>query len=44
MVLCPLKKNLEVNLTNHVSGLKHRKASEDAKKLQRELARMRRLG
>ena len=39
MVLCPLKKNLEANLTNHLSGPKHKKSVEDVEKIHRELAR-----
>jgi hypothetical protein len=28
-MLCPLKKNLEVNLRNHVNGMKYSKILED---------------
>ena len=43
-VLCPLKVNLEANLTNHVTSPKHKKAVEDVVKLQREPARSGRPG
>ena len=39
MVLCPIWKNLEANLTNHINKPRHKKAVEDAEKLQRELVR-----
>jgi len=44
MVLCPVKKNLEVNLLNHISGPKHKKAVEDARRIQRDPARTGRPG
>ena len=33
MVLCPVQKNLEANLTNHISSPWHKKAVEDVEKL-----------
>ena len=44
MVLCPLKKNLEANLTNHLSGPKHKKSVEDVEKIHKEPAQTGRLG
>ena len=39
MVLCPLRKTLEVNLSNHLVRFKHQKAVEDADQQSKEPAR-----
>ena len=44
MVLCPPQKTLELNLQNHLAGLKHQKAMEDSNQAAREPARTCRLG